>query len=293
VPVDPSPGADPAGNDDNPRAPTVRVRAMRRDEAHRVGELTLAAYDRYGTMDGDYRAFLGDPLARLDGCTAVLVAEDVATGEVLGTIIYVLLQQSVLNYRDFMYKTFSRDLADSITWQLLPLGATAPADTVQFMKVDTKASINSEVGSFIDALRERMAQVEDAGGDVARIATTYDIHLQSKKKLSSADIAVAVSNDAGTQVVHRKVDPNKTYPYNMTELLRRVNERRSGRTFNSRDFQAICWKYQLREDERYACRHKHGASFVWSSDALNLFVNIGDQEADRIRAEYGAAHKKS
>jgi GNAT superfamily N-acetyltransferase len=89
VPVDPSPGADPAGNDDNPRAPTVRVRAMRRDEADRVGELTLAAYDRYGTMDGDYRAFLGDPLARLDGCTAVLVAEDVATGEVLGTVSYV------------------------------------------------------------------------------------------------------------------------------------------------------------------------------------------------------------
>jgi hypothetical protein len=45
-------------------------------------------------------------------------------------VIYPFLQQNVLNYRDFMLAKFKKDLADSMTWQLLPLGA--PAEAVQF-----------------------------------------------------------------------------------------------------------------------------------------------------------------
>jgi ribosomal protein S18 acetylase RimI-like enzyme len=66
----------------------VTVRPMQPDEAPRVGELTLAAYDRYGRIDGDYRDFLGDPMRRVDGCTALLVAE--VGGEVVGTVSYVV-----------------------------------------------------------------------------------------------------------------------------------------------------------------------------------------------------------
>jgi GNAT superfamily N-acetyltransferase len=70
----------------------VVVRPMRRDEAARVGALTLAAYDRYGHIEGDYREFLGDPLRRVDRCTALLVATLPVPGgddEVVGTVTYV------------------------------------------------------------------------------------------------------------------------------------------------------------------------------------------------------------
>lgn len=64
---------------------------MRPEEAPRVGELTLAAYDRYGRIEGDYRGFLADPLRRVERCSAVLVAEvDGPDGpEVVGTVSYV------------------------------------------------------------------------------------------------------------------------------------------------------------------------------------------------------------
>jgi GNAT superfamily N-acetyltransferase len=65
----------------------VGVRAMRRDEAERVGRITLDAYDAYGAMTGSYRSFLGDPRQRIDGSTALLVA--VLDGEVVGTVTYV------------------------------------------------------------------------------------------------------------------------------------------------------------------------------------------------------------
>ncbi len=73
---------------DSSGPPAVRVRGMRVNEAPRVGAITLDGYDAYGEIVGDYRDFLGDPLARLEGCTSLLVAE--LDGEVVGTVTFVL-----------------------------------------------------------------------------------------------------------------------------------------------------------------------------------------------------------
>jgi GNAT superfamily N-acetyltransferase len=68
----------------------VTVRPVQPHEAPRVGEITLAAYDRSGgRIEGEYREWLADPSARVPFATAVLVAVDEATGEVLGTVTYV------------------------------------------------------------------------------------------------------------------------------------------------------------------------------------------------------------
>lgn len=65
---------------------------MRRDEASAVGALTLAAYDRYGTITGRYRDFLADPSHRLDSCevlVATLTGPDGGT-RLAGTVSYVV-----------------------------------------------------------------------------------------------------------------------------------------------------------------------------------------------------------
>jgi GNAT superfamily N-acetyltransferase len=66
----------------------VDVRSMRPDEAAEVGRMTLAGYDAYGFIGGAYRDELGDPVRRLEGATAVLVAE--LDGRLVGTVTYVL-----------------------------------------------------------------------------------------------------------------------------------------------------------------------------------------------------------
>lgn len=66
----------------------VRIRPLHPADAARVGELTLAGYDRYGRIDGPYRDHLADPLQRIDRCSALLVAE--LDGEVVGTVTFVL-----------------------------------------------------------------------------------------------------------------------------------------------------------------------------------------------------------
>jgi hypothetical protein len=204
----------------------------------------------------------------------------------LGAVIYPFLQQNVLNYRDFMLAKFNKDLADSMTWQLLPLGATAPADAVRFMRTDSNATMVTEVREFIDALRGYMDEAEAAGSDVARVATIYDINMQSVKKVTSADLVVAISPTGDGQVVVRKTDPNKTHPYSTKELLKRVNGRRPGRALNTHDYQVVCWKENLKDDVNYAWKHSNAASHAWSGDAVSFLASPDDDYYDQSRAEY-------
>jgi len=210
----------------------------------------------------------------------------------LGAVIYPFLQQNVLNYRDFVLAKFNKDLADSMTWQLLPLGATAPADVVRFMRVDKDSTMVTEVHQFINEIRRFMDEAEAAGSDMSRVATIYDINLQSVKKMSSADLVVAIAPTADGQVVLRKIDPNQTHPYNLTELLRRVNDKRPGRKLTTHDHQVLCWKESLRDDTRYAWKHRNDASQVWSGEAISYMASIPDERYDQIRVEY-SGHRRT
>jgi hypothetical protein len=210
----------------------------------------------------------------------------------LGAVIYPFLQQNVLNYRDFMYARFKKDLADSMTWQLLPLGATAPADVVQFMKVDNKSTMVLEIQEFIDALRSLMDKAASAGSDMSRVATVYDINLRSVKKMTSADLVVAVSPTADGQIVVKPSDPNQTHPYSAKELLAKVNAKRAGRTITTYDHQAICWRESLRDNKRFAWKHSNAASHVWSGDAVSYLASITDEQYDSLRAQYRAFLKR-
>jgi alpha-L-fucosidase len=73
-----------------------------------------------------------------------------------------------------------------------------------------------------------MDEAEAAGSEMGRVATIIDINMQSVKKMTSADLVVAISPTGDGQVVVRKTDPNKTHLYGMKELLERANGRRQG-----------------------------------------------------------------
>lgn len=204
----------------------------------------------------------------------------------LGSIIYPFLQQNILNYRDFVFAKFNKDLAEHMTWQLLPLGATVPSEALRFMRGEPNTQTISEVQEFIDDVRELMDQAEQAGGDMGRVATIYDINLQSVKKMTSADLVVAVSQDAEGQIVMRKTDPNQTHPFTATGLLNKVNARRSGRTLNSYDHHAICWDEELRTNPAYAWKHSNAASHVWSGAAVSYLADKSDADYDDSRTRY-------
>lgn len=66
----------------------IRVRPVRPDEYREVGELTLAAYDAVGRIEGDYREEMLDTGLRVADGAEVLVAED-PDGRIVGTVTFV------------------------------------------------------------------------------------------------------------------------------------------------------------------------------------------------------------
>ncbi|GAA4687714.1 DUF3644 domain-containing protein [Kocuria gwangalliensis] len=207
----------------------------------------------------------------------------------LGEMVYPFLQTSVLNYRDFILDRFNKDLADSITWQLLPLGAKAPTEPIQFMKAEPASSAVAEVQDFIEDLRNLLDETQAAGADMQRVAAVYDVHLHSTKAVTGADLVVSVAQE-GERVMVKKTDPNQTHPYTVTKLIQLVNAKRKdpgkNQALTSYDHQALCWKEDLRANPRMAWKHSNGSTHVWSGDAVRHMVGLTDDHYEAIRGEY-------
>lgn len=207
--------------------------------------------------------------------------------EDLGTILYMFLQQSIINYRDFVLTVFGKDLADDITWTLLPLAATTPSEMVRSLRVDGDGGSTQVVEEFIGDLRRIIVEAEDLGADMGRIAVVQEYNMQSGKKISRADLEVAINSDASATVVQRKTDPNETHPYSATELIDRVNRsRKIGRKLTMYDLTCMAWKHNMRNNPQFAWQSRHNLSCVWSGDALSFLKNRTDAECDLVRAEY-------
>lgn len=205
----------------------------------------------------------------------------------LNSILYMFLQQSIVNYRDFVLAIFDKDLADDITWTLLPLAARTPSDTIRSLSVAGDQKSVQVVEDFLQDLRHIIGEAENLGADMGRIAIVQEINLQSGKQISRADLEVAINQDAPKAIVQRKVDPNDTHPFSANELVERVNEvRKRGRKLTIYDLTCMAWKHHLRDCSRYAWQGKHNQSCVWSGDALSFLKNQPDEELDRAREEY-------
>lgn len=204
----------------------------------------------------------------------------------LGAVIYTYLQQSVLNFRDFMVAASGKDLAESITWDLLPLGATTPSEAVQFMRVDAEIRSVPAISEFLDSLRQGIESIEQMGGDTSRIYTYYDLSMHSKKTATAADLSVAVDPESGGKVVRRTYDPNKGHPLNATELLAKVNAKRDGPQLTTYDRDAAVWHSQMKANEKYAWKHAKALSHVWSYDAVNFLSKQDDAYFDAARKAY-------
>lgn len=205
----------------------------------------------------------------------------------LNTILYMFLQQSIVNYRDFVLAVFGNDLADDITWTLLPLAATTPSDAIRSLRVDGDGRSAQVVEEFLRDLRQIIGDAEYSGADMGRIAVIQELNLQSGKKISRADLEVAINQGSATTIVQRKVDPNETHPYSATELIERVNRaRKTGRRLTSHDLTCMAWKHNMRDNERFTWHGKHNQTCVWSGDALSFLKNQTDEEYTRVREEY-------
>jgi hypothetical protein len=205
-------------------------------------------------------------------------------------LIYSLAQTSILNYRDIASAVFGKDIADEITWRIMPLGVENPVDPIRFMK-DSSGEVpkSRAVQDFLAYLKERSDALESDGIDTERLLTVFDVSLQSIKKIDKADIVVGVTAEdlADAIVVSRKVDPNTSHPYRQKDVLPKLK-----RQTTSYEWQAVTYIHEMREESKYCWRDKDANLVKWSPEAIRYFNSLTEDQIKKAKEEYSATFKK-
>jgi hypothetical protein len=215
-----------------------------------------------------------------------------------GVLIYSLSQTSIVNFKDLLLEVFGKNLADDITWQLMPLGLEAPIDPITYLSQGSKAKDleNTAVKQFISTLAANIKEVEDAGADTGRLLTVFNISLQSVKKIQNADFVVGIDNTkigtTGPLVITKLKDPNITHPFRQKKILEDIKNLH-GKTFTGHMFQAICYKFKFKDDPTYCWKSAEGELTRYSQEIINRIRSLTSKEVDDSLQAYRNRFKKS
>lgn len=213
-----------------------------------------------------------------------------------GAVIYALAQTSIINYRDLLRESFNMDLAEHINWSLLPLGISPPVDPVEYIagRAASAKQPTPAVRQFLLTLASAADEVKKAGADTGRLLTVFNVKLESTKKIQKADVLVGVEKQttvAGPLTIVRTIDPNLSHPLRQKEVVAQIADLH-GIRFSPYVFQAIVWKYKLKEDPIYCWRATEGVLTRYSNDIVPRIRQLTKSEVEAALLGYRAHRRK-
>ncbi|MFH2049005.1 MAG: DUF3644 domain-containing protein [bacterium] len=207
------------------------------------------------------------------------------------TIIYALAQTSIINYKDLLSKIFNEDLADCITWNLLPIGLEPPIDPITFISSKGKSvpkKKKNAVAQFLTILSESTDEIVKANLDTGRLLTIFNVRLESTKKIKKADFVVGITKSTSTDgplTVVKTADPNVTHPLRRMEILEKL-PLIAGIKLNSYVFQAIIWRYDIKQKNNYCWIANEGNLTKYSRDLITLLKSLSKQKINEAVESY-------
>lgn len=207
-----------------------------------------------------------------------------------GVVVYALAQTCIKNFRDFLEGVFDHRLEEAITWQLLPLGIQPPVDVVSYIagKGKSGARDSSAVRQFLAQLAAAADEVERAGGDRGRLMTVFNIKLESVKKIGDADVVVGVEKAEGARgplAIVKTQDPNVTHPLRQREVVEAIGSLH-GSPFTGYVFQAIAWKYRLKDNPQYCWKAREGVLTKYSNEVVTVIRRLPVAGVNTALTEY-------
>jgi hypothetical protein len=152
----------------------------------------------------------------------------------------------------------------------------------------------SPVKQFISAMASTIKEVDEAGADTGRLMTVFNISLQSVKKIQTADLLVgvdgAVAGTAGPLVITKIRDPNTAFPNRQKEILQRIGKLH-GKPFTAHAFQAICYKYGLKNDAAYCWKSVVGGLTTYSNETIQKIKSLSPQDVEAAVEFYSKRFK--
>jgi len=120
--------------------------------------------------------------------------------------------------------------------------------------------------------------------------TIFTVKLESVKKIGDADVVMGVkkaNGEEGPLTVIRTQDPNITHPLRQTDIVKKISLFH-GKTFTAYTFQAVSWKYNLKNNPQYCWRAKEGVLTRYSNDVITFLKRLSKVEFDTSLSEYRA-----
>lgn len=203
--------------------------------------------------------------------------------------IYALAQASVINYRDFLIGAFGADISNEVSLVLLPLTFSEPPDFVQYFR---KTDI-SKASPFIAQLFSDLKALD--GEDTSRFVTKCHIKLEHSKDITFADIVATKSNGNAGSILIRNMNPDDSHPLLQKDIIgnksqcpnKNLNVRLSSNTF-----QAIVWKYKLKDDKDYCWTHKKTGSTQYSPKIFSFLNNLNERDIQLAKTEFNSRARR-
>ncbi|EQD77351.1 hypothetical protein B1B_01109 [mine drainage metagenome] len=210
----------------------------------------------------------------------------------LSALLWALAQTSILNYRDLMFGVFGVDLARDVNWRILPLGARQPIDPIQYLTTTAEGAQKARpaVRQYVTEILTAARELKDGKVDTGRFLTVFNVKLESVKKIGEADVVVGVvkaGDSSGPLVVEKTVDPNISHPLRQKDVLSRIPALH-GVPFTAHTFQAIVWKYGLKEKRSYCWRATEGVLTKYSNDVIPFIDRLTDADVKAALTDYAA-----
>ena len=206
----------------------------------------------------------------------------------MALVVYSLSQTSIVNFRDVLHGLFDIDIASQMNWRLLPLGTRPPIDVISFIQSGAQIGEASATSQYLAELSQATEELRSADEDTGRLLTVFNIKLESIKKIGDADAVVAVDNDPSqehVQTVMRRQDPNQSHPLRKMDILNRIDEL-YGQQFSQYTFQAIIWKYQIKENPQYCWEATEGVLTRYSNDVVTFIRRLTESEVKESLHDY-------
>jgi len=213
-----------------------------------------------------------------------------------GVIIYGLAQTSIINFKDLMRSVFNVDIANEMTISLLPLSFGVRPDPIEFLQqAKTDPPKNKAVAQFLKEISQATRELETQHLDTTRFLTVFTVTLQSVKKVSSADVVVAVKgeqDDATPLIIERSVDPNISHPLRQKEVVERVGPELAGIKFTPYIFQSIVWKYDVKNKPHLYWRSSRGELTRYSAEVPAFLKRFSKNEIELALRDYSEHQKQ-
>jgi len=207
-----------------------------------------------------------------------------------GVVIYGLAQTSIINFRDLMFSIFNLDIADEMSISLLPLSFGPQPDPIEFMQnAKLNPPKNKAVAQFLREISQATRELEAQKLDTTRFLTVFTVSLKSVRKVSSADVIVAVKgfqDDADPLIIERRVDPNISHPMRQKEVLTKIGSELGGIKFTSYTFQAIVWKYGIKNKPHLCWRSDTGELTRYSAEIPSFLKKLTRNKIETALHDY-------